>query len=346
MNKKHLIVILDDEEENLSALKRTLLSADHSKDNIFITTHPEVALEYIKKNPVSLVISDQKMPLMDGFEFLGKVQKINPNIIRIILTGYTETKDLMHALNKIKPYRYLTKPWDDDELKYIIDQALVYYELTQENHELLNRIQDKNRKLKEKQEQLNKSNVLLEKKVNRRTKALRDANEQLKKLAATDGLTKIPNHRTFMNTLSQELERAKRYERVLSLVMVDVDYFKNYNDKYGHQAGDKILIHIARILEKSVRASDIVARYGGEEFTLILPETTKSFALETAERIRESVEKKIFRHKGLNEKTKITLSLGVAAFPDDADTVNKLIEQADRALYSAKSKGRNKVMSA
>jgi diguanylate cyclase (GGDEF)-like protein len=147
--------------------------------------------------------------------------------------------------------------------------------------------------------------------------------------------------RFFSNRLPEELQRAKRYRHQLSLVMVDIDYFKKFNDTHGHQAGNVALNHLAGILANTVRETDIVARYGGEEFALILPETTKRLAHEMASRVRANVEASPVVVNGNHHR--ITISLGVATFPRDCSTWESLTECADKALYRAKELGRNQV---
>ncbi len=163
---------------------------------------------------------------------------------------------------------------------------------------------------------------------------------EIKSLSLTDSLTKAANRRHFDLMLNNELRKAKGYSRPLSLAMIDLDDFKNFNDKFGHLAGDKILIHISHSLRKNVRDTDFVARYGGEEFVIILPETSNSLAMKVSERVRTSVEKDVHTIKDVGRK-KMTVSIGVASFPDNAETTAELVHCADRALYRAKQMGKN-----
>jgi diguanylate cyclase (GGDEF)-like protein len=165
----------------------------------------------------------------------------------------------------------------------------------------------------------------------------------LKDLAIRDGLTGLYNHRYFQETLAVELVRSNRYRKSVSLVFMDVDAFKKYNDTYGHPEGDKILITLANIFSDSLRKSDTVARYGGEEFVLILPETEREGALHLAENIRRNVFDHPFPGRETQPFGRITISLGVATFPEDGTDGSSLIERADKALYAAKAGGRNKV---
>jgi diguanylate cyclase (GGDEF)-like protein len=168
--------------------------------------------------------------------------------------------------------------------------------------------------------------------------------QETKRLAITDGLTDLYNHNYFQDNLKSEIVRTKRYEHYLSLLMLDIDRFKNYNDTYGHVQGDSILKSLARILKKQTREVDIVARYGGEEFVIILPETGRKKAKSIAYRVKKAVEAHEFSAKDLPGGNKITISIGGAVFPDDAKAQKELIESADKALYKAKEAGRNRVV--
>ncbi len=166
--------------------------------------------------------------------------------------------------------------------------------------------------------------------------------EQARHFAVTDGLTDLLNHRAFRQALDQELERAKRYALPLALIMIEIDKFKRYNDTYGHLRGDEVLRLVARVLEKEHRKQvDVIARYGGDEFVLFLPHTAKAAAAEVAERIRRAVESTPYIVG--SEVTSVTLSLGVAAYPEDGDTADTLVDAADRRMYAAKVSGGNAV---
>lgn len=162
------------------------------------------------------------------------------------------------------------------------------------------------------------------------------------KLATTDGLTELYNHRYFQDTLRKQIDTAKRYEQAFSLIIIDIDYFKNFNDSYGHQAGDTVLKEVAHILKRNTRATDFVCRYGGEEMSIILPYTDKNEAMANAERICKAVASNKFKLPN-NVECNVTISLGVATFPKEGDTPQTIIEKADKALYWAKENGRNRV---
>lgn len=183
---------------------------------------------------------------------------------------------------------------------------------------------------------------------------LRDVTEQkvaqtaLERLATLDGLTGIANRRSFDERLQHEWHRASRANAPLSLIMADVDYFKRYNDVYGHQGGDECLRAVSAVFQRlAFRASDLAARYGGEEFAIILPSTGLEGAREVAERIRFEVEAAALPHEGSDVASWVTLSLGVATvFPGVDGEPKTLLTQADQALYAAKKEGRNRVATA
>lgn len=162
--------------------------------------------------------------------------------------------------------------------------------------------------------------------------------EKKTKLALIDGLTNLYNRAYFNRALSREIKRAKRYGEIFSVLFLDMDNFKKYNDAYGHVAGDKVLKKTSKLLTKHSREEDIVARYGGEEFVIIMPRTSKNSALWLANRLRKEVQD---IKKRLN--TRITISGGISEFPADSNNSEDLIRCADKALYRAKYLGKNKI---
>lgn len=162
------------------------------------------------------------------------------------------------------------------------------------------------------------------------------------KLATTDGLTELYNHRYFQEQMKLNVENSKRYGNEFSMIMLDIDFFKKFNDTYGHQSGDAVLRQVAQTLKRSVRATDIACRYGGEEMSIILPNTGKNVAHSTAEKICERVSSNKFKLQG-DKEVSVTISLGVSTYPQDGQTPSELIEAADKRLYNAKNNGRNQV---
>lgn len=177
-----------------------------------------------------------------------------------------------------------------------------------------------------------------------RTKKMNELADELRQLSITDSLTGVFNHRHFYTLLNNEMERTKRYNRPLSLLFIDVDYFKDYNDINGHLAGDEVLKNIAKAIKANIRTTDYLCRYGGEEFTVILPESEKDEAKLAGEKIRGKVEEEYFPNEEKQPNGKITISIGVSNIPEDTNDLEDLVIKADNALYEAKARGRNLVV--
>jgi len=165
-----------------------------------------------------------------------------------------------------------------------------------------------------------------------------------RELVNRDELTGLFNRRHFFERLEREIYRANRYDRPLSLLMIDIDHFKNYNDSFGHLRGDKVLKRLAKVLDLSLRKADLLARYGGEEFLVLLPETCKDKAAMVAEKLRAQVATQDFNDDapGL-PNVRLTITVGIAAMPDDTNDALHLLDLTDKALYFGKAKGRNQV---
>jgi diguanylate cyclase (GGDEF)-like protein len=162
---------------------------------------------------------------------------------------------------------------------------------------------------------------------------------QLWDMAVTDSLTGLYVRRYFMVKLHEELQRAERYKNILSIVMADLDRFKDINDTYGHDAGDRVLKSIGKFLQQNIRDVDVVARYGGEEFVLMIPEAAKDAARILSERLRKNLSE-----MKIEDLPPITISLGIATYPYDGTDAEDLIKKADAAMYAAKRAGRDQVV--
>ena len=170
---------------------------------------------------------------------------------------------------------------------------------------------------------------------------LKKAKEKLLRMAITDELTCLVNRRYFMGRLLDEYERAKRYDTIFTLAMIDLDFFKNVNDTFGHQAGDAVLRKISDTMKLSLRLTDIIGRIGGEEFAVILPETEISHAMIIGDRLLKRVEALEIAHKDI--KIKITISIGVSSSSPDDLSIDDVLQRSDSALYKAKENGRNRI---
>ncbi len=319
------ILVVDDEAENLRALERTV----RGKFDIVSTTSPNEALKQLQANEFAIIVSDQKMPEMAGTEFLEKAAALQPMATRILLTAFTETKDMLEAINRAQIYRYVTKPWDNAGFVTVLQQAAERAKLLTENSRLL--------------KELMHLNETLESQVADRTRDLEKANERLNELAMIDPLTKVWNRRAFSSRIVEELQRSERYEHDVSLAMVDLDRFKEFNDMEGHLFGDEALKKVVNLFQSNLRRTDFLARYGGEEFVILMPETKLVHAKDICERLRQAIEGGVFQ--GKEKPAYLTVSIGVCAFPKDGKTKDTLIHAADQCLYQAKEAGRNRVAS-
>jgi diguanylate cyclase (GGDEF)-like protein len=179
---------------------------------------------------------------------------------------------------------------------------------------------------------------------NRMAESIQSLTTKLERLGLTDGLTGIYNRRFFDQMLPREVNRSHRLGAQVSLLMLDIDHFKRFNDRLGHPAGDEALRTLVQTLDQKLRAMDFVVRYGGEEFAVVLPGADRGSALAAAERLRSAVESATFGPSA--NSNRLTVSVGVAVYPEDADDASSLLAAADSALYAAKRAGRNTVRAA
>jgi diguanylate cyclase (GGDEF)-like protein len=173
-------------------------------------------------------------------------------------------------------------------------------------------------------------------------KALLETNKELHQISITDGLTGLLNRKHTLELLGKEISRSRRYGHPISALMLDIDYFKNVNDTYGHQTGDVVMRRLADLFCKVVRENDLVGRYGGEEFLILLPDSDAQSGARTAERIRKKIEE--LEIETNRENISVTVSIGVSSYPKYGKDADAIISAADTALYRAKSNGRNQVI--
>lgn len=338
---REVILCVDDEEGVLLALRQQLGArfGHECEISTALSAHDALALmDEIDTDgeQLAVVIADQIMPGMKGVEFLEEVDHRSPLTTKILLTGQAGLDAVIAAINRAHLNHYLSKPWDETGLHLAVENLLRQYRLAAENRQLVEDLSAKNQALLE-------MNRELEAKISERTHELAEANSRLAQLAVTDGLTQLYNHRHFHERLALEVERSIRNGLPLSLLMIDVDYFKHYNDHHGHPAGDEVLRQLARLMSDGRRANDFCARYGGEEFCVVLVDTAKFTAAKVAERMRERIAGHPFPHGHSQPGGMLSVSVGVACFPDDAGDAESLVRAADTALYTAKRAGRNRV---
>ncbi len=295
-------ILIIDDSRLIAHVAKTILTKGGHE--IFLAQDGLAGLEAAKSEQPDIILLDLIMPVMDGYQVCEqlKVEESTKEIPIIMLTSKAEPADKVKGL-QMGALDYVTKPFDEGELVARVNIQLQLKELYE---------------------------------------ALQEKNRQLQEMANRDGLTGLFNHRYFHEQLSKDFLRARRYHEVLSCVLLDIDHFKKFNDTYGHQTGDIVLSTLGRIIEDSVRDSDLAARYGGEEFALVLYHTDGPAALHVAERLRQAVEGCEVDAEG--KVLNIAISLGVATFPHEQIHDSKeLIECADKALYQAKENGRNRV---
>jgi len=343
MTRREVILCVDDEEGVLRVLRAQLgarfgheckIATARSGDEA-VALFDELARE---GEAVAVVIADQIMPGMKGIELLELVDHRLPATTKILLTGQAGLDAVTEAINRAHLNLYIAKPWDETALLLGVENLLRQFRLVHENQQLIASLSAKNQALLE-------MNRELEAKIHERTHELAEANARLAQLAVTDGLTGLYNHRHFHERLALEVERSHRSGLPLSLLMLDVDHFKQFNDSFGHPAGDEVLRQLARVLADTRRANDVVARYGGEEFAVILVDTAKFTAAKVAERVRARVYGHDFS-EAAQRAGRLGVSIGVATFPDDGGDAEALVRAADTALYAAKRAGRNRVVAA
>ncbi len=356
---------------------------------VIVAADGEEGLERLAgDDQILAVIADQMMPGLTGVEMLKKIAESHPHVVRILVTASDRLADARAAINVARVDRFLSKPVRMVELRAIVSGAIRERALEQENATLVLRMEEKNQLLQDALEAVRYHEQTLEQRLEERTRELKGAMKELAALAVRDGLTGLYNHRFFQESFTAEIARARRHERQVSLLFIDVDNFKNYNDTSGHPAGDELLRTLAKIISTTSRRedfsargdrdsdlssdgatdteietaidpasarglpgpggreSDLAARYGGEEFVVMLPETPKAGALVRAERLRSYVEAHPFPNREKQPLGKLTVSIGVATFPEDGQTREEVLEAADSLLLRAKREGRNRVLSA
>jgi diguanylate cyclase (GGDEF)-like protein len=326
-----LILIVDDDRFMRVQLRQTLESEGYHVEE---AGDGKQALEAYTRLRPDIVLLDAIMPVMDGFACCAQLQKLQMGSVVnntqknelgqklqehllvstpiLMITGLEDQQSVDQAF-EVGASDYITKPihWAvlRRRVRRLIQQSQLYRQL-----------EDTNQKLEE-------------------------VNQTLQRLASVDGLTQVANRRCFDEALVHEWQRISRELGTLSLILVDIDYFKRYNDTYGHLAGDKCLKQVAQSISKAVhRPADLVARYGGEEFVVLLPGTTLAGANQVAEAIKAAVKKLDLVHSSSPLGERITLSLGISCLtPSQHSSPMTLIKSADKALYLAKESGRDRI---
>ncbi|HVT03822.1 MAG TPA: diguanylate cyclase [Thermoanaerobaculia bacterium] len=295
-------VVVVDDDPSIRRLVKLLLKRSHYA--VLECAMGEEARVTLQEKPWDLAILDRRLPDIDGVVLCQEIKADSAikNRYVIMLTGEDDQRDKIEGLD-LGADDYITKPFQPGEFLARIRAGKRIVDLQKE---------------------------------------LIASNKRLELLSITDGLTKLYNHRHFQDELARQFDEAVRYQRPLSLALIDLDFFKKINDTYGHAAGDTVLQDVSAIFAGSVRSSDLAARYGGEEFIVMMPETDLEDAVTFAEKIRVMVgEKPITTAAG---EVPVTVSIGVSSYPfSRLKTPRELIDAADKALYRAKRNGRNQV---
>ena len=349
----------DEYEEVLADIAEGQHNALDVQTEHFGTTHSTIGYEVAKSWGFPEVLLLPILYHHDPLQYKGGNAEIKETCKASYLSDLVIS--ILHSDNPQVFYKRFRKEaknllgLNDEDLDHIlseihvqVDQAGQYFGLRIKNTKSIQEIlQEANIRLSlinldfdQMNQELIKTKMALEK----LTVELKKKNEILGNLANIDGLTEIYNHRFFQNSLDNEINRAMRNETEISLLLIDIDFFKKFNDSYGHQVGDFILKEFSAVLKKQIRKYDTLARYGGEEFTIILPDTSRDEALTVAEKLRATVDEYVF--EDARSDYHITASFGVAtAKPviEDTFTKSNFISEADSALYEAKEGGRNRV---
>jgi len=315
------VLLVDDQPMIAEAVRRAL--AEEKDIEFHYCSDPTKAIKEANKIKPTLILQDLVMPEVNGLMMVKffRVNKETAQVPIVVLSSKEDPKVKSEAFS-LGVNDYLVKLPDNIELIARIRHHSKAYIYHKQRDEAFLALQESQKKLNE-------------------------ANRTLEKLSSLDGLTGIANRRQFDNTLEQEWQRAIRHTTAISLLMIDIDFFKLFNDTYGHQKGDACLKKIAILIKgMQVHSTDLAARYGGEEFALILPETSRKDAIDRANRLLEKVRSTRLPHASSNVQDYVTISIGVATEIPERDTSPaSLIEIADQALYKAKNNGRNLVES-
>ena len=301
----HSVLIIDDSQQERNEIKN-VLEGTGLFDAFYEAPDGLKGFKLMLSNPPDLILCDLIMPDFDGFKFLRlkKARQDYDNIPVLMVTGRDDMNDKIRGLEE-GAQDYVLKPFNPLELVARVKA-----------HLRIKLLQDE----------------------------LKQVNEKLETLSNTDPLTGLYNRRYFFNILEREFERTKRYNRALSLLMVDIDFFKSVNDKCGHLVGDKVLTVVARVLKTDLRKIDSCARYGGEEFVILLPETDIAGAESVGNRYLTEIREQDLSDICREIKT-TTVSVGIVCLPDDAIiTTDVFLKAADDAMYAAKKSGRNKLV--
>jgi diguanylate cyclase (GGDEF)-like protein len=310
-------ILVADDEVSIRELVGEILEGEGHV--VTLAQNGEDALQQYARTQHDIVFSDIRMPKMSGIELLSAIKEINDQTQFIIMTSHASVDNSIDALKK-GAFDYILKPFENlDVVADAANRAMANLSSIRKQDYLINTLARQNDEL----DHLNK---------------------EFRELAIRDGLTGLYNHRYAKEQLSDEFDRAIRFDRDLTLLFMDLDNFKYFNDTHGHQVGDEILQILSAVMAETIRASDTLARWGGEEFIAIAPETGQKEGCILAERIRMAVAKHAFPHADQQPLGVVSLSIGVASTTKIINSADKLLRHADDAVYYAKDHGRNRTV--
>jgi diguanylate cyclase (GGDEF)-like protein len=298
------ILAVDDEKTIRDLIKSAM---EFAKYKCVIAESALDALQILSETKIDVVVTDIMMPHMDGMELTAIIrEKYDTDVI--VMTGYSEDFTYEQTIAK-GASDFIQKPISITELIVRVKRVLKERALLMER--------------------------------NRAEEALRESERRFQELSITDGLTNLYNSRHFYGQLQMELDRFSRYKRPLTLMLLDIDDFKLYNDSYGHLEGDGVLAKLAEVIQRSLRKTDSAYRYGGEEFVIMLPETSAEQGHIIAERIRQEFRDEPFQPEA-GQNVHVTVSIGVTQYIQP-ETLTAFINRADKCMYKAKRQGKDQV---
>lgn len=332
------ILIIDDVPDNLRLLSEMLRQQNFQ---VRKATSGIMALNTINELPPDLILLDIQMPGMDGYEVCRRLKNDdNTKLIPIIfLSALNESVDKVKAFS-LGAVDYIAKPFDLEEVLARVNNQLQLQALRRT-------LEKRNQSLKKAMEDLERAyneSSNLRTRLENANHELKMANRKLEALATIDGLTQIANRRRFDDYFEQKWQECLQMQQPITLLLGDIDFFKPYNDHYGHRMGDRCLCQVAQTIENTVlQPNDLAARYGGEEFGVVLPHTGIERAKKIANSILENIRDLAIAHAASSVSSTVSLSLGVhVLIPTEAIAPNTLIECCDQALYAAKEQGRDR----
>ncbi len=292
------VLVVDDDPLVAKVIQESVSRLGYECD---LFTEPEAALEAALNSPYDVVVTDMKMPGLDGLDVLRQIRQGRYDTDVIVVTGYGSVANALESINA-GAFDYLVKPFTVEQIQVAMIKVFRHREL----------------------------------------KKLAKERHMYLEMSYEDPLTGVYNRRFLDEALKIEMIKAGRHKNCFALLMIDVDNFKEFNDVYGHQKGDEVLSEIGKVFKTVCRGYDIITRYGGDEFAIIFPETDSQVASGLCERIMTEVRALEFDFFGHGKLTgQVSVSIGVATFPDHASNVNDLLKHADEALYIAKCAGRD-----